>query len=85
MGYNDVWLQTRAEGKPWHLVGYSVAARCGTSDVVESVGHGGVLHDVTGMDDIRACGWYLNLNLTTNTGRLGEQAHPSQQLSDFLS
>lgn len=71
--------------KPRHLVGYGVGAWCGTSDVVESVGHGGVLHDVTGMDDIRARGWDLDLNLITNTGRLGQQAHPSQQLSDFLS
>lgn len=84
MGYNDIWLHTHAEEKPRHLVGHGVAAWCGASDVVESVGHGGVLHDVTGMDDIRACGWYLNLNLITNASRPGDQTHSCQQLSDFL-
>lgn len=70
--------------KSRHLVGYGVGAWCGTSDVVESVGHGGVFHNVTRVDDIGACRWDLNLNLVANTGRLGEEAHPRQQLSDLL-
>lgn len=67
-----------------NLVGYGVGARCGAGDVVESVGYGGILHDVTGMDDVWACGWDLNLDLITNTCSLGEQAHPRQQLGDVL-
>lgn len=38
--------------KPRHLVGYGVGAWCGAGDVVETEGHGGVLHDVAGVYDI---------------------------------
>lgn len=71
--------------KPRHLVGDGVGAWRGAGDVVESVGHGGVLHDVTGMDDVWARGWDLDLDLVAGAGWLGEQAHPGEQLGDFLS
>lgn len=67
-----------------NLVGYGVCARRGAGDVVEAVGHGGVLHDVAGVDDVRAYGGDLYLDLVSVTGRLGVQTHPGEQLSDFL-
>lgn len=86
MGYNDIWLQTQTcRRKPRHLVGYGVGAWCGAGDVVETVGHGGVLHDITGVDDVGARWWDLNLDLVTDAGSLGAQAHPGQQLGDSLS
>lgn len=86
MESNDIHLRTNqtCRANPRHLVGYGVGARCGARDVVESVGHGGILHDVTSMNDIGACGRDLHLNLITDAGDLGEQAHPGQQLGDFL-
>ena len=86
MGYDDIWFHTckTCRGKPRHLVGYGVGAWCCAGNVVESIGDGGVLHDVTGVDDIRACGRNLNLDLIADTCSLGEQAHPRQQLGDFL-
>lgn len=63
---------------------YGVGARDGAADVVESVGHGGILNDVTGVDDVRAGGRDLDLDLVPHTGGVGQQAHPSQQLSDLL-
>lgn len=86
MESNDIHLLTNqtCRANPRHLVGYGVGARCGARDVVESVGHGGILHDVTSMNDIGACGRDLHLNLITDAGDLGEQAHPGQQLGDFL-
>lgn len=68
-----------------YLVSYSVGARDGAGDVVEPVGHGCILNNVTGMDDIRA-GWRnLNLYLIPNTSGMGQQAHSSEQLSNLLS
>lgn len=86
MESNDIQLLTNqtCRANPRHLVGYGVGARCGARDVVESVGHGGILHDVTSMNDIGACGRDLHLNLIADAGDLGEQAHPGQQLGDFL-
>lgn len=71
-------------GKKKHLVGNGVGARCGANDVVESEGYGGVFHDVTSVDDVGARGRDLNLDLITNTCRLGQQAHLGQQPGDSL-
>lgn len=68
-----------------YLVSYGVAARDGADNVVEPVGHGCILNNVTGVDDIRAGGRDLNLNLIPNTSGVRQQAHPSKQLSDLLS
>lgn len=67
-----------------YLVGYGVGARCGAGDVVETVGHGSILHDITGVNDVWASRWDLNFNLITNTSRLRTQAHPGEQLGEFL-
>lgn len=85
MAFGYRHTQQSCRRKPWYLVGYSVGVWRGAGDVVETVGDGGVLHDITGMDDVRACGRDLNLDLTTNTCGLGAQAHPGQQLGNFLS
>lgn len=67
-----------------YLVSYGVGARDGAGDVVESVGHGGILNDVTGVDDVRASGRDLHLDLVPHPGGVRQQAHPGQQLSDLL-
>lgn len=59
--------------------------RDGAGDVVESVGHGCILNNVTGVDDIRAGGRDLHLNLIPDTSGARQQAHPGEQLSDLLS
>lgn len=66
------------------LVSYCIGARCGAGYVVETIGNGGVLHDITSVDDVWSCGWDLNLNLITNTRSLGAEAHPSEQLGNLL-
>ena len=76
--------QTCRRSKLRHLAGDGVGARCGAGDVVESVGHGGVLHDVTGVDDVWARGRDLNLDLVTDACDLGAQTHLGQQLGDSL-
>lgn len=68
-----------------YLVRYGVGAGDGAGDVVESVGHGGILNNVTGVDDVRAGRRDLNLDLIAHPGGLRQQAHPGQQLSDLLS
>lgn len=65
-----------------NLIGYGVRARRAPDDVVEAVRYGGVLHDVTGVDDIRACGRDLNLDQIALTADLWPQTHSGQQLSD---
>lgn len=80
----DVKQADRLAQVSGYLVSYGVGARDGAGDVVESVGHGGVLNDVTGVDDVRASGRDLNLDLVPHTGGARQQAHPSQQLSDVL-
>lgn len=64
---------------------YGVGARGGAGDVVESVGHGCILDNVTGVDDVRAGGRDLNLNLIPDTSGVRQQAHPREQLSNLLS
>ena len=83
-GYIDTDIHQTCTRKPWYLVGYGVGAWCGAGDVVETIGNGGVLHDITSMDDVRTCGRDLNLDLITGPCGLGAQAHPGQQLSNFL-
>lgn len=87
--YDAIWLDTHQtcthRSKPRYLVGYSVGAWCGAGNVVETIGHGSILHDVTGVDDVRACGRYLYLDLVAITCSLGSQAHLGEQLGDFLS
>lgn len=75
-------LETR---KAAYLGGYSVGAWCGTGDVVETIGDGSILHDVTGVDDVWTGGRDLNLNLIADTGTSGAEAHPGEQLSNSLS
>lgn len=53
-----------------NLIGYGVRARRAPDDVVEAVRYGGVLHDVTGVDDISARGWDLNLDQIALTADL---------------
>lgn len=67
-----------------YLVSYCIGAWCGAGYVVETIGNGGVLHDITSVDDVWSRGWDLDLNLITNTSSLGAEAHPSQQLGNFL-
>lgn len=68
-----------------YLVSYGVGVRDGAGDVVESVGHGGILDNVTGVDHIRASGRDLNLNFIPHPRGVRQQAHPGEQLSDLLS
>lgn len=68
-----------------YLVSYGVGAGDGAGDVVEPVGHGGILDDVTGVDDVRASGRDLDLDLIPQPGGARQQAHPRQQPSDLLS
>lgn len=67
-----------------YLVSYGVGAGDGAGDVIKSVGHGGILNNVAGVDDIRASGRDLNLDLIPHTSGVRQQAHPSEQLSDLL-
>lgn len=53
-----------------NLIGYCVRAWRVPDDVVEAVRYGSVLHDVTGVDDIRACGRDLNLDVIALTADL---------------
>lgn len=78
------YTQTTRKKKHRNLVGDGVGPRCGAGDVVEPVGNSSVLHDVAGMEDVRACGRDLNLNLIADTSGTGAQAHPRQQLRDIL-
>jgi len=53
-------------------------------DVVEAVSHGGVLHDVAGVDDVRARGRDLHLDLVPGAGGPRAQTHLGEQLGDAL-
>lgn len=77
-------LQSPPLSSSRYLVGDGVCARRGAGDVVEAVGDSGVLHDVTGVDDVRTGGRDLDLDLVADARRLGEEAHPGQELSDFI-
>lgn len=72
------------QARPSYLVSYGVGAWCGADYVVETIGNGSILHDITRVDDVRSCRWYLNLDRIANTSSLGAQAHPSEQLGNFL-
>lgn len=69
MTHTDTQLEKK---NPRDLVGYGVGTRCGARDVIESIGNSSILHYVAGMNDVRACGGDLNLNLITDTSRSGE-------------
>lgn len=67
-----------------HLVGDGVGPRRGAGDVVETVGDGGVLHDVAGVEDVWSRGGHLDLNLIADASGARAQAHPRQQPSEIL-
>lgn len=61
-----------------------VGERRGVRDVVEPEGHGGVLHDVAGVDDVGARGRDLDLDLVAGPRDLGAEAHLGQQPGERL-